>query len=393
MNLVFATEARFIRNFSGDIYSIDGSYSNQLWDRYLKSFNKIFVVARVRFDPEFSNKNKYLANGKKVHFIELPYFIGPVNFIRNRNKIKNVLKNKLPLTDCAYLCRVPGTIGTLVINLLKKNKKHYGLEVVGDPWDVFSIGSIRHPLRPFLKWYGYINLVKIVKSASAILYVTKFTLQNRYPANPVAYTTYASNVRIDNSQISNSFKTWKPKSSYKIISVGSLAQMYKSPDVVLKAIRQLHDEGIGCELIWLGDGNFKSDMIKLAKQLKISDKVSFLGNLSGEQVMNYLKKSDIFILASRTEGLPRAMIEAMASGLPCIGTRVGGIPELLDNQVLVKPGSSNQLANMIKKIITDKVFYNSQAKTNLKTSENYVETVLDARRLKFYEEIRRISKN
>src|SRR5665647_483659 len=151
MDLVYATEARFIKNKDGNIYSFDGTFSNQLWMRYLKSFNKIQVVARVKYDPDYPGEEKYLSNNEQVLFIELPYFIGPFEYIRRRKSIIESLEKKLPLAGCAYLCRVPGMIGAMVIDLLKKNKIKYGLEVVGDPWDVFAPGSIQHPLRPLLR--------------------------------------------------------------------------------------------------------------------------------------------------------------------------------------------------------------------------------------------------
>ena len=76
-------------------------------------------------------------------------------------------------------------------------------------------------------------------------------------------------------------------------------------------------------------------------------------------------------LASRTEGLPRALIEAMAAGLPCIGTRVGGIPELLDDEALVAPGDAEALAARIRAFLDDAGLFERQAARNLREASIY----------------------
>ena len=77
------------------------------------------------------------------------------------------------------------------------------------------------------------------------------------------------------------------------------------------------------------------------------------------------------MLASRTEGLPRALIEAMAAGLPCIGTRVGGIPELLDDEALVAPGDAEALAARIRAFLDDAGLFERQAARNLREASIY----------------------
>ena len=80
--------------------------------------------------------------------------------------------------------------------------------------------------------------------------------------------------------------------------------------------------------------------------------MTFLGQLpAGEMVRAQLDKADLFILPSKTEGLPRALVEAMARALPCIGTTVGGIPELLPSEDLVPPGDVKALAETIEDVL------------------------------------------
>lgn len=387
MRLIFFTEARFIRNSLGVVFSLDTVFSNELWKRYLLVFDTILVVARVKSIENFQGKQEFIASSERVEFLDLPYYIGPLDFLRNMHTIKKIINSRITLLDSVILLRVPSTIALLSKKYLSKNKKTYGLEVVGDPWDVFAPGVINHPFRSFIRIFSYLSLKRIVQESSAVLYVTKISLQRRYPVKQGVFVTNASNVKINISNYAEQPKHWQNKHPWKLISIGSLAQMYKGPDTVLKAIKLLETLDINCELTWLGDGKFKNDMILLSNSLKIRNKINFLGNVDANQVRDNLINSDLFVLASKTEGLPRAVIEAMATGLPCIGTNVGGIPELLDKAVLVPKGCEKSLAQKIEEVLLNPTFYNQQAARNLNEARNYSEDILSQRRNLFYKYI------
>jgi len=95
----------------------------------------------------------------------------------------------------------------------------------------------------------------------------------------------------------------------------------------------------------------------------------------------------LFLLVSRTEGLPRALIEAMARGLPCITSRVGGMPELLDNSALVPANDVNALAEKIREFIETPGLAQEQAKRNLAVAREYTDDFLAEKRRIFYSEI------
>src|SRR5690606_2722669 len=106
---------------------------------------------------------------------------------------------------------------------------------------------------------------------------------------------------------------------------------------------------------------------------------------SGQAVRDELDQADLFVLASRTEGLPRAVIEAMARGLPCIGTSVGGIPELLPTEDLVPPGDADTLARKISEVSRSPERMAAMSRRNLKKAADYRDDVLRQRRNAFYE--------
>ena len=391
MTLVFAFEGRFEKGIDEKIYSIDGMDYRLLWDRYLELFNHVYVVARVKkTDKIFSSD--MLAESERMSFVEVPYYIGLRQYFSKKKRITAIIK-QIAIPGRAYICRVPGIIGHLLSTQLRKKNILYGVEVVGDPWDVFSPSSIRNYFNPILRIYSLFQLRKIVRNSSAVLYVTKEKLQKRYPPNSKSFHTFASNVILPDNKMSLHAKVFSKSKSEKIniISIGSLAQMYKSPDILIDAVKILNDKGWDCILTWLGDGMYLEPMIRYAKSKGIHEKIFFLGSVNPEIVRQKLKSSDLFILASRTEGLPRAMIEAMAFGLPCIGTKIGGIPELLPEEALVAKNNSIRLADKIEELLIDKEKLNSMAERNLKEASYYVESVLKKRRKEFYEQIIDIS--
>lgn len=391
MTLIFVTEARFKRDGNGDVFSETGSYSLKLWERYLTVFSKVVVIGRVA-DTTLPQAKELLASSDDVSFVTLPYYVGLLGFIKNRHKIISILKDNANPRNC-YICRVPGVMGSLMARILKSKKIPFGVEVVGDPMDVFTKDNFKSILTPLIRFNSCSSLRRVVMDASAALYVTKEQLQKRYPARTNLFTTNASNVILKDNLVLDSPKVFcKDKDScINILSVGYLEQMYKAPDVAIEVIMGLRQRGYNCKLLWAGDGRYRNDMISMVEKYGLTDYVNFIGRVNPEEVRNYLLSCDIFMHISRTEGLPRAVIEAMGAGLPCVGTAVGGIPELLEDSVLTVSDNATSVADIIESFIKDNNFANSQAERNLAESRLYVESVLKQRRIDFYTELVRLT--
>ena len=126
----------------------------------------------------------------------------------------------------------------------------------------------------------------------------------------------------------------KPESKVKTrnaLIVARLDNRQKGIDIVLKAwlsVRKKYNDAI---LTVLGDGPEKGNLEKEAKDLGIHGSVHFVG--FKKDVQKYLAKTNIFVLPSRSEGMPNALLEAMSYGLPCIATPVGGIPDIITDGV------------------------------------------------------------
>ena len=380
MDLIFITECRFYKTQSGKYYADDMSYNNELWKRYLNNFEKVNVIARVFESNEVFDESLLVDT---VNFLPIIGFDNIGSFLKNLSVVRKQIKKYLD-SSSVTIVRGAGPLGYISSVLCRKNNIKYGIEVIGDPYDVYAPGVIQHPLRPILrKLFTYFQ-VNAVKHADAVIYVTKHSLQRRYPASKKAFSTFASDVFIDSSNLLKAPRKFKVGKIINLISIGSLNQMYKSPDILIKAVKILSERGIESSLTWLGDGKYMNQMKDLVAELNINENVEFAGSVSAIEVRKHLDNSDIFLLVSRTEGLPRAVVEAMARALPCIGTNVGGIPELLDSSVLVETESPEAIAEKIEYFLNNNDFVESQSKINLENANDYSFDKLDSKRKEFY---------
>lgn len=384
--LIIALEHRFLCDKYGNIFT-NSVFDYAFWNNYLEVFKEVFILARVK-QVEYVPSRYLQSNGQNVSFIKLPYYIGPSEFLKKLIKIIIILWGNLN-TDAIYILRVPGTVSSIlwlmleIKGKLKKKKIIYALEVLGDPDGVFSKGSVKHPLRPFFRVL-FSNLMKIqCKKAIGVSYVTKDALQRKYPCKGKEF--YISSVNLKCEEYVKVPRKYKDnKDIYNLILVGSLEQLYKGVDILLDSVKICLDNGYKIKLFIVGEGKYKEDLKSKAKDMKIEDNVRFVGHISDRaRLLKYLDDADLFVLPSRTEGLPGAMIEAMARGLPCIGTKVGGIPELLEEEDLVPPNDSISLAKKIQEVITDNERMSKMSERNLKRAREFSYEILSRKRNEF----------
>lgn len=111
-----------------------------------------------------------------------------------------------------------------------------------------------------------------------------------------------------------------------LISAGRL-DANKNNETTIRAVAKVSN----VKLLLCGDGELKSKLKALAESLGVSDRILFLGNRT--DIMDLYQAADIFVLMSFREGLSRSIMEAMASGLPCIVSRIRGNVDLVQNDI------------------------------------------------------------
>jgi glycosyltransferase involved in cell wall biosynthesis len=357
--------------------------------RYLDVFQQVNLVGR-KFEKE--DPTALPVEGGGVNFISLPGRNGILGFIKS---IVNIISIALKTTKKgnSYILRIPGTIPSIYYFILKFKKIPFSVEVCADPLDSYSKKSLdghilSKPVQAFFVW-----MVKLqCKNANASVYVTEFALQKRYPPgvpeNSFSFTSIDLNNFRSEPRTAESFNIEQPLVSL----IGNMQGSMKGHDVLINAIKMLKDEGIIVNLEVIGYGNNQTMFENLCVECGVEKQVKFLGKVtSGNAVLDLISKADLFVLPSRQEGLPRALLEAMTQGLPAIGTRVGGTPELLPESVIVEPDDSIALALKMKELLQNPKLLAQLSEINLNKSKEYSAETIREKRNSFLRKLKSIS--
>lgn len=372
------------------------------WRRYLEVFDEVVVFGRVgqigEVDPETMPPK---SSGPGVTFFSLPKFRGAWQYLKAYRKLSAMTKQILTGSDACVL-RVPSYLSTMLWRELMKTRRPYAVEVVGDPWQALSPGTSNSILRPILrrKWSREMRIQ--CRQATVAAYVTRRELQKRYP--PGGWSTHYSSIELPEESILNQsavakrIERIKAKARtggpWRLCFVGSLWHLCKSPDVVIDAVADCAKKGIKLELTIVGDGSLRKQLEVQAQRQGIADKVQFLGHLPpGEAIYDQLDRADVFVMPSRSEGLPRSIIEAFARGLPSIGGHEGGFKELLDDKSMVKPIDTPTLSSVIERTISDVEGMKAAVKRNVKKATEYLTDILQKRRVELYTKLKDITQD
>jgi glycosyltransferase involved in cell wall biosynthesis len=408
MQLCLTLEHRFLQTPDQKVWTIT-QCPYDFYREYLDVFDSVRVISRAfpvaRVEPNFLP-----VEGPGVEFYTMPGYKGPFEFLGNFVKVRERAKTAVS-PESAVLFRLPSQVANSVEYWQSRRKLPYAVEVVADPYDVLGPAANRHVVAPIARRYFTRKLQQQCRRAIAVSYVTKSYLQQRYP--PAAdhsaaevttgkgrygarqYATAVSDVNLSPECFASQPRmALRDPSFLQIVFVGTLESLYKGPDVLLEAVAICKNQGIPFKVRFMGIGQQMTALRKQCLRLGIDNEVEFLGSVTaGEPVRRELDRADLFVLPSRAEGVPRAMLEAMARGLPCIGSSIGGIPELLHQEDLVPADNPAALAKAIGTVFADRPRVARMSARNLHKAASYSTALLSRQRQKFYRAVKELTRN
>lgn len=379
MKILFAHDHRFYKKKDQIFSEVEFGYT--MWKRYLKVFDEVVIAARINsLSGKIDTSKMNVTSGPGVTSVAIPSISGIKNRIQNYKKAYQNLSKEIKEVD-GVIARLPSEIGLLAIEICREINKPYYVELVGCPKDAYYYqGSLQGKL-----YSPYITsrTRKAVYNSKFVLYVTKKFLQERYPNNQKNIDCSNVELNIINEKI-NRLNVNKP--TYKLGIIGSLETNYKGIDVAIRALKEIKSFNVVLHVV--GKGNSKK-WVELSSRLGVSDKVKFLGSMpSGEPILNWLDSVDIYLQPSKTEGLPRALVEAMSRKLPALASNVGGIPELLQQEFLHSSGDYKTLAEQIKMFLENHDLMEKEGLRNFDKSKEYAKPLLEEKRTYLLEQFK-----
>lgn len=373
-----------------DTYYSKGQFSYKLWkERYLRYFDEIFIASRC-VSSETEPQKLNISSGKNVTHVDLPDSLNLKGVLGINNEVEKIIMNTILDNDIkVVIARLPSINSLKAIKVAHMLNREVVIEMVGDPFDaLWNHGSIKGKL------FAPINFIiykQHLKKLDNIIFVTKNYLQNKYKKNYKNFHTInISNVNIitDKKLEPLSIEDDFTNKQINIALIGSYSAVYKGIDTAIKTVSILQTKyDIDAKLSVLGSGN-KNRYDRIIDELKLESNIDFAGVLeSGNKVLDWLDNYDFYIQPSLTEGLPRGLIEAMSRGLPAVATNVGGIPELLKEEALVKINDAESIAEKIHIMSKNPIIYREHSAYNLKKSKEYDQEYLELKRDQFYKEI------
>lgn len=383
-SLLFVHDHKFLKCANtGAIGSAGRRFSSESFRAYASFGMNIVVLARCRAVDALELDSVDLPN-MEFRFIQSESFIAAFSW---RVFSSLVLMCDVVRSARVVILRLPSTLGVVAGSLCLLFHRPYFVEQVGDPKEALvpALGKDSIFTRAIAACFSFMN-AWLVRRATGVIYVTDEALQRRFPCPGLQGA--ASNVVVDvpdECPKKDFFGLELAGRAFRIGSIGSYANSYKGYMHAIEAVSELCTAGFNASLEIVGAGNCAPYILK-AEQLGVRNRIYFLGEVHDRgDLFRWLDELDVYIQPSLTEGLPRALVEAMSRGLPCVATRVGGVPELLSDDCLAPPGDGSALAAVIRRVCETPDAARHHGKLNHIRARNFDSVIIARKKAEFWE--------
>lgn len=225
----------------------------------------------------------------------------------------------------------------------------------------FHYGKADHPLRYRLRRWGYRQMLRRCAAVVAVSTEVRTSLVQELAVNDEEagrIVVIPNGVEIPDPlpeaiQERTRARYGIPPGDPLVLAAGRLTEQ-KNFVALLEAVARLRSRRILCRVLIAGDGPQRAYLDRRLVEMKLEDQVSLTGNV--DDLQDLMRAADVFVLSSLWEGLPLVLLEAMAAGLPVVGTRIKGIAEIVEDGVsglLAEPGDVEGLARAIATLLGD----------------------------------------
>ena len=346
MNIIYIQDQEIDR-CNGDYYH---SKSEHFFVRYLSgiSDNDTFTVycgIKEIIDERIIQNYKKISHSR-IKYIQIPEFRKLRNLYRIYKQIKLAVKN-------ADFCYLRSGIASSIAGIICQKCKIPYMAIVNE--DIYknmkNHSNFYFKISAYpLSWFTH----HMIRNANYACYVTQDYLQSRYPCNGESLgCSDIEFLELNDAIVDKRIERILKKTVPIILgSVGSVSTRIKGQDTVIRALAQLKKRGIvNYRYHLVGTGNLQY-LRNFSEELGVADMIVFLGEYSHDNVLKWFETIDIYIHPSRSEGLPRTILEAMTKATTCVCSDVGGIPELINNEYLFRYNGNEveDLINILLKI-------------------------------------------
>lgn len=388
--LIAVTEHHFVEA-GGHAYS-PMTFDYDHWRVFLEVFSEVVLVSRGR-RADAPPPGWIRATGEGVRFHRVREYRGPLQFALRMPGVLRDCWRGVGQPGCILLHM--GNMSNFCLPYLLMKGRPWGFEVLGD-------AGLAVRLFPDTRRFGLGGLFgRIVericrfqaRHAACVNYVSR-TLRELYPSGN-GKEWYASDVRLP----AEHFRPPRPQASFehspKQVALSCRLEPEKGHAVFLKAVQLLAERGISDFRVKIaGSGTQMESLKQLIAQYNLADRVQLLGLVQpGQPLQTLLDESDLYILPSFQEGMPRALLEAMARSLPAISTIVGGTVDLLPQECLVPQGDAQALADRMAAALCSPAKLAEMSACSYAKACEFRQDLLKKKRMEFWNCLVQASKN
>ena len=364
---------------------VDGVYYHRILDEHIEAYKALGSIRLcVPVLNTVSIRRKVDLTGVEIRKINKENTLRTRFFDRRENK--RIISEEVKNAD-VVIGFVPSPVCDLAQRYAAKYNKKFVSVVIASAWDILWYHSLKGKMMAIV---SHLGTRKTIWNSDYVIYVTEEYLQSKYPTKGISEAI--SDAVIENLDPAtlkrriSSIRSRVDSKSLNLMSIGAIDVRYKGHEEVIKAIPALQNEGFDVNYYLIGAGS-DTYLRTIAQRSGVESKVHFVGGLPHEQIFEKFENIDIYIQPSRTEGLPRSVVEAMSCAVPVICSRIGGMPELVAEECIYTSGNISELVDCIRRMVNSSETLEKHAKLNFQSASRFKKDHLAAKRENFLKNV------